>query len=83
MLMLISCIQENLQWVRMLKSLKNNSQIILVPKFCVMVNSGSSANLLIVAALTLLKKYNLKRGDEVLVPALGWSWVILLQSIWY
>ena len=42
-------------------------------KFCVMVNSGSSANLLIVAALTLLKKYNLKRGDEVLVPALGWS----------
>ena len=42
-------------------------------KFCVMVNSGSSANLLIVAALTLLKKYNLKKGDEVLVPALGWS----------
>ena len=36
-------------------------------KFCVMVNSGSSANLLIVAALTLLKKYNLKKGDEVLV----------------
>lgn len=42
-------------------------------KFCVMVNSGSSANLLIVAALTLLKKYNFKQGDEVLVPALGWS----------
>ena len=38
-----------------------------------MVNSGSSANLLIVAALTLLKKYNLKKGDEVLVPALGLS----------
>ena len=42
-------------------------------KFCVMVNSGSSANLLIVAALTLLKKYNFNKGDEVLVPALGWS----------
>ena len=42
-------------------------------KFSVMVNSGSSANLLIVAALTLLKKYNFKEGDEVLVPALGWS----------
>ena len=25
------------------------------------------------AALTLLKKYNFKEGDEVLVPALGWS----------
>ena len=37
-------------------------------KFSVMVNSGSSANLLIVAALTLLKKYNFKEGDEVLVP---------------
>ena len=48
-------------------------------KFCVMVNSGSSANLLIVAALTLLKKYNLKRGDEVLVPALGRAQVILLS----
>ncbi|MEC8265787.1 MAG: DegT/DnrJ/EryC1/StrS family aminotransferase [Pseudomonadota bacterium] len=42
-------------------------------KYCVMVNSGSSANLLIVAALTLLKKYNFEKGDEVLVPALGWS----------
>ena len=42
-------------------------------RFAVMVNSGSSANLLIVAALTILKKYDFKKGDEVIVPALGWS----------
>ena len=42
-------------------------------KYAVMVNSGSSANLLIVAALTLLSKYDFKSGDEIIVPALGWS----------
>ena len=31
-------------------------------KYCVMVNSGSSANLLIVAALTTKKNMILKRG---------------------
>lgn len=42
---------------------------------CVMVNSGSSANLLMVAALfyTKNKKLKLKRGDEVIVPAVSWS----------
>lgn len=44
-------------------------------KYCVMVNSGSSANLLIVAALfyTNNQKLKLKRGDEVIVPAVSWS----------
>ncbi|MFP3089897.1 DegT/DnrJ/EryC1/StrS family aminotransferase [Treponema sp. TIM-1] len=41
-------------------------------KYCVMVNSGSSANLLGVAALFYRKKYNLKPGDEVIVPAVSW-----------
>lgn len=42
---------------------------------CVMVNSGSSANLLMVAALFYTKNANLKlqRGDEVIVPAVSWS----------
>jgi CDP-6-deoxy-D-xylo-4-hexulose-3-dehydrase len=42
---------------------------------CVMVNSGSSANLLMVAALfyTQNAKLKLKRGDEVIVPAVSWS----------
>lgn len=44
-------------------------------KHCVMVNSGSSAILLIVAALFYTKNKNLKlkRGDEVIVPAVSWS----------
>jgi CDP-6-deoxy-D-xylo-4-hexulose-3-dehydrase len=44
-------------------------------KFCVMVNSGSSANLLMVAALFYTKNHNLKLrfGDEVIVPAVSWS----------
>jgi CDP-6-deoxy-D-xylo-4-hexulose-3-dehydrase len=44
-------------------------------KHCVMVNSGSSANLLMVAALfyTQNPTLKLKRGDEVIVPAVSWS----------
>ena len=42
-------------------------------KYAIMVNSGSSANLLIVSAITLLSKYDFKKGDEIIVPALGWS----------
>lgn len=41
----------------------------------VMVNSGSSANLLMTAALfyTSNKLIRLQRGDEVIVPAVSWS----------
>jgi CDP-6-deoxy-D-xylo-4-hexulose-3-dehydrase len=39
----------------------------------VMVNSGSSANLIAVAALFYTKNPKLKRGDEVIVPAVSWS----------
>src|SRR5258708_2233851 len=39
----------------------------------VMVNSGSSANLVAVAALFYKKNRPLKRGDEVIVPAISWS----------
>lgn len=44
-------------------------------KHCVMVNSGSSANLLMVAALFYTKDESrrLKAGDEVIVPAVSWS----------
>jgi CDP-6-deoxy-D-xylo-4-hexulose-3-dehydrase len=44
-------------------------------KHCVMVNSGSSANLLMVAALFYSKNPErvLKPGDEVIVPAVSWS----------
>ena len=44
-------------------------------KYSVMVNSGSSANLLMVASLFYTKdnKIKLERGDEVIVPAISWS----------
>jgi CDP-6-deoxy-D-xylo-4-hexulose-3-dehydrase len=42
-------------------------------KYSVMVNSGSSANLIATAALFYIKNPMLKRGDEVIVPAVSWS----------
>ena len=40
-------------------------------KYAIMSNSGSSANLLAVAALYYSKR--LQKGDEVIVPAVSWS----------
>ena len=42
-------------------------------KYCVMVSSGSAANLIATAALFYTKNPLLKRGDEVIVPAVSWS----------
>ena len=39
----------------------------------IMVNSGSSANLVATAALCYKKDNPLKRGDEVIVPAIAWA----------
>ena len=41
--------------------------------YAVMVNSGSSANLLATAALFYKKNNPLQRGDEIIVPALSWA----------
>lgn len=41
--------------------------------FAVMSNSGSSANLLFVAALRYHSRHALQPGDEVIVPAVSWS----------
>jgi len=41
--------------------------------FGVMVNSGSSANLLAVAAAVIDPRIDLNPGDEVLVPAVSWA----------
>ena len=38
-----------------------------------MVNSGSSANLVAIASLIFSDKYDLKKGDEVIVPAVSWA----------
>ncbi len=44
-------------------------------KYALMVNSGSSANLLMTAALffTSNPRHRLNRGDEIIVPAVSWS----------
>ena len=44
-------------------------------RHCVMVNSGSSANLLMVDALFYSRspRLRLQRGDEIIVPAVSWS----------
>jgi CDP-6-deoxy-D-xylo-4-hexulose-3-dehydrase len=41
-------------------------------KHCVMVNSGSSANLIMIGAMFYKKNNPWKIGDEVLVPAVSW-----------
>ena len=41
-------------------------------KYAVMVNSGSSANLLAISALLHVSEKPLKPGDEVIVPSLSW-----------
>ena len=44
-------------------------------KFAIMTNSGSSSNLLMFSTLffTKQKKFKLKHGDEIIVPAVSWS----------
>jgi dTDP-4-amino-4,6-dideoxygalactose transaminase len=44
-------------------------------KFAIMTSSGSTANLLMIAAMFFTKNESrrLKRGDEVIVPAVSWS----------
>jgi len=44
-------------------------------RYAVMCNSGSSANLLMIAALRFTSNaaLRLERGDEVIVPAVSWS----------
>ena len=42
-------------------------------KYSLMVNSGSTANLLMVASLILSENHNLNKNDEVIVPSVSWS----------
>jgi len=42
-------------------------------RYGVMVNSGSSANLVGIAALAYLQDRPIQRGDEAIVPAIAWS----------
>lgn len=55
------------------KQFEENFCKFLNKKYCVMVSSGSTANLIATAALFYTKNPKLKRGDEVIVPAVSWS----------
>lgn len=55
------------------KKFEEDFALFLDKKYCVMVSSGSTANLLATAALFYTKNPKLKRGDEVIVPAVSWS----------
>jgi len=54
-------------------SFESNFAKYIGSKYAVMVNSGSSANLLMIAAMFYTKEPLLKKGDEVIVPAVSWS----------
>ncbi len=55
------------------KKFESDFSKFLGTKYSVMVSSGSTANLLATAALFFTKNPKLKRGDEVIVPAVSWS----------
>ena len=55
------------------KTFERNFSQFFGSKHAVMCNSGSTANLLMIASLFFKKDKPLKRGDEVIVPAVSWS----------
>tara|TARA_B100000900_G_C20600814_1_gene725520 strand:+ start:2057 stop:3217 length:1161 start_codon:yes stop_codon:yes gene_type:complete len=55
------------------KKFEEEFSIYINRKYSVMVNSGSSANLISIAALFYTKSPMLRIGDEVIVPAVSWS----------
>ena len=65
--------KEKLTYGKYVKKLEKKVASMNNRKYCIMVNSGSSANLIGVSSLLHMKKYNLKQGDEVIVPTLSWS----------
>ena len=67
---------EKLTYGRYVKKLEKKIALLNNRKYCVMTNSGSSANLIGVASI-LLTKIDLKMGDEVIVPSLSWATLIV------
>ncbi len=55
------------------REFENDFSNFMNTKYSVMVSSGSTANLLATASLFFTKNPKLKRGDEVIVPAVSWS----------
>ena len=58
---------------KVVKSFENEFASFVNTKFALMLNSGSSANLALLAGCRYRNKPLLNEGDEVLVPAVSWS----------
>ena len=52
---------------------ENNFRKFINRKYCLMVSSGSAANLISIASFFYTKRPMLKKNDEVIVPAVSWS----------
>lgn len=63
---------DNLTMGEKVKLFEQQFSSMIGSKYAVMVNSGSSANLLAIASLFYCEN-SLKHGDEVIVPAVSWS----------
>ena len=57
------------------KTFEDNFASYFGSRYAVMVNSGSSANLIMMAALRYIQdsEFKLNPGDEIIVPAISWS----------
>lgn len=55
------------------KEFENEFAKYIGSEYAVMFNSGSSANLAMLAALRYVRNSPVKEGDEVIVPAVSWS----------
>jgi CDP-6-deoxy-D-xylo-4-hexulose-3-dehydrase len=64
--------KNNLTMGEKVKLFENQFSSMVGSKYAIMVNSGSSANLLAIASLFYCKN-PLKPGDEVIVPAVSWA----------
>lgn len=62
-----------LAWVSMFNCFEQSFAEYVGSKYSIMVNFGSSANLLAVTVMFYRKDSPLKPGDEVIVPAVSWS----------
>ena len=67
-------IRERIKLSKYLQLFEKKISTLFGKKYGLMVNSGSSANLIATfAAGNLMRKNALKRGDEVLVTGVSWS----------
>ena len=62
-----SIINLNLSQGKKVKTFEKNYSRYIGTKYGIAVNSGSSANLIAIAAL--IETFNIKKGDEVIIPA--------------